>query len=381
MRGKGCGIICEYNPFHSGHKYQLDLAKKHGDFTVCAMSGDFVQRGEPAFQEKEVRAENAVKNGADVVLEIPFPFSSFGAEGFAESGVKILDKSGLCESIMFGSECGDTKVLAEIAECVCKDEFLKKIVELRKEEKNMSFAVARQLATEQILGKAYGDVLKNPNDILGVEYIKAIKKTGSALKPIAVKRTTPRGGFDEHFASSGYIRECFYKEKTEEIYEKNFMPDSCCLEGIFENRDEFRKLMLYSFMTKSPTQLEECLEFSKGMGYAVTKSALKSKNFEEMCQSLVNKHTTLSKVRRMLLFGFFSVGKEVYKEDIKYTNILSLSEKGREAIKAFREDRKIIIASRVKDIKNENMAYRQYSRSRLASEVLRKCCSQKKNDC
>ena len=101
---KGTGIVCEYNPFHKGHAYQINTLKEMGaGFIVCAMSGDFVQRGEAAFQDKHIRARNAVANGADIVLEIPFPFSSFGAEGFASAGISILENSGLCSSFGFGS--------------------------------------------------------------------------------------------------------------------------------------------------------------------------------------------------------------------------------------------------------------------------------------
>lgn len=384
MTDRGCGIICEYNPFHNGHKYQLEKAAEMSPFTVCVMSGDFVQRGEAAFQKKEVRAENAVKNGADVVLEIPFPFSSFGAEGFAKSGVEILEKSGLCETLLFGSECGDEKVLREIAECLCSEELAKKTAAVRHAERSLSYAAARQIALEKILGADYAEILKNPNDILGVEYIKAIIKTGSSIKPAALKRTTPRGGFDEKFASSGYIRNCFSDGREEDVFEKKFVPTNCSLEGIYENREVFQRLIQLSIMMKNPAELEKKLEFSKGLGFAAVNTAINAGNYEEMCSMLVNKNTTSAKARRMLLFGLFSVGKEVYDEEIRYTEILALSEKGRKAVKKFRERSEIIVASKIKDIKADKAAYEQYSRSRNAHEVLRKCCHTKKiekSDC
>lgn len=372
MENKGCGIICEYNPFHLGHKYQLEKAKELCDFTVCAMSGDFVQRAEAAFQKKEVRAKNACDNGGDIVLELPFPYSCLGAEGFAHKGVELLTKSGLCSHIMFGSECGDVNVLTDIAKVLSGDGFYGSVVNRQKAEKDLSFARARQLEIESILGRDYAMVLENPNDILAVEYIKAIIKQKSCLLPVPLKRSTPRGGFDESFASSSYIRENLLLGNSE--FAKSRLPENYDFTGIIENVENFYKIMLVSLAMKDPKELEKIAEVPKGYGYTIVSQARKSKDYDELCKSLCSKTMTLSKAKRMLLFCFFGVTKEECVRDVQYTRVLCLSDMGREMLKKYREDSEIIIASRIKDIKSNDKALESFNRSMLAGDILEKCC-------
>lgn len=375
MQDKGCGIICEYNPFHLGHKYQLEKASELFDFTVCLMSGDFVQRGEAAFQKKEVRAANASKNGADIVLEMPFPYSSFGAEGFAQKGVEILTASGLCSHLLFGSECGDVEILYEIAEFLCREDFFDAVINEQKKEGNLSFARARKRVVSKSLGEELGKVLDNPNDILGVEYIKAIIKTKSPLKAVALKRSTPRGGYDEVFASSSYIRENFF-DSEKNSFIKSRVPEDYDFSQIFANCGDFYKVMLVNLSMKAPWELEEMLEVPKGYGYLIAGSAAKAKSFDELCSMLCGKTMTMSKVKRMLLFCFFGIKKERYHEQPLYTRVLSFTEKGRKMLKSYSDCRKIIIASRIKDIKQNEAAYENYCQERIALEVLYKCITE-----
>ena len=369
---RGCGIICEYNPFHLGHKYQLEKALELYDFTVCVMSGDFVQRGEAAFQKKEIRAKNACASGADIVLELPFPYSSFSAEGFAYKGIEVLTKSGLCSAVMFGSECGDVKVLTDIATLLSKDEFYLKVLTEQKNQGNLSFARARSLVVEKEMGADYAHILDNPNDILGAEYIKAIIKQQSPLVPVPLKRSTPRGGFDENFASSSFIRKTLFDEENGE-FAKSRLPEDYDFSGIRENTDDFYRLILVSLAMKKPQELEKILEVPKGAGYKIVDSARRAKNFDELCGMICGKTYTFSKVKRMLLFAFFDITKDVYFEKAEFTQVLALSENGAAKLKKYREFSEIVIASRVKDIKQNGRALRCYNRSRLASEVLEKC--------
>ncbi len=372
MEKKGCGIICEYNPFHKGHAYQLSKAKEEFPFTVCAMSGDFVQRGEAAFQDKRVRAANAVSNGADIVLEIPFPFSCFGAEGFARKGVEILSESGLCSHLLFGSECDDVKALSDIARQISKEGFYGKVVEMQKKEKCLSFARARQALIERTMGSDYSALLDNPNDILGVEYIKAIISLESGLVPVTVKRSTPRGGYDDEFASSSYIRNALMADE-QDSFAISRLPDNYSLEGIYRGKDAFLKNVHTAMMMKNPEELEKILEVPGGYGYVIVKAAQKAQSFDELCSLVSGKTMTLSKAKRMLLFSFFGIEKSVYNEKASYSFVLALSEKGSTMLKKYRDDRKIILASRAKDIKESDEALRQFNRSCLAGKVLEKC--------
>lgn len=178
------GIICEYDPFHLGHLRQLRLLREMlGEDTtvVAAMSGHFVQRGMPAAWDKFVRAEAAVAAGVDLVLELPLTGVLSSAEGFARAGVRLLDSLGLVDALYFGAECGDAGVLMELAARMESDRFR---TALRQGlDRGLSYAAARQQAAHDT-----GNLLSRPNNILGLEYCRAIRALGSAMKPLAVAR-------------------------------------------------------------------------------------------------------------------------------------------------------------------------------------------------
>ena len=173
------GIICEYNPFHRGHEWQIDelrrLAGEEECAVVCAMSGDFVQRGDFAIERAHARAEAAVRGGADLVLELPLPWAISSAEGFARGGVSILAATGVVDTLAFGSECGNAAKLQRAAKALLRAEFPDA---LREElAKGLSFAAARESAARALIGEDAA-VLREPNDILGVEYCKALLQSG-----------------------------------------------------------------------------------------------------------------------------------------------------------------------------------------------------------
>lgn len=365
---KGTGIVCEYNPFHKGHAYQIECVKNMGaEFVVCAMSGDFTQRAQSAFQDKRVRAENAVRNGADIVLEVPFPFSSMSAEGFARAGISVLENSGLCSSFAFGSECADVEKLEKTAR-VLDMAFHKEVVALQKNEPNLAYASARERLICQKLGSEYSLLVRNPNDILAIEYLKSNK----SLCPIAIERKTPRGGYDENFASSSYIRKALFCEDEKERALWG-LPEDYSFEGIYEDDSGFYNHILLSLMQKTREELSECAEVQKGCEYSIIKNAQKAECFDELCRLLASKTLTDAKIRRMLLFSFFGVPGSALKQKPLYTQVLCASEKGRKMLKKYAGDRKIIVASRISDIKKDDKAFRQYEFSRKAGEVLDKC--------
>ena len=172
---KTAGIICEYNPFHAGHAWQIaEIRRTLGEDTavVCAMSGNFVQRGDFAILRKHVRAEAAVRGGADLVLELPTPWATASAECFARGGVEVLSGTGVVDTLCFGSECAKIEKLLRLAQFLTSDDFANA---LRTElDKGISFAAARELAAEKMQGDD-AEILRGPNDILGVEYCKALQ--------------------------------------------------------------------------------------------------------------------------------------------------------------------------------------------------------------
>lgn len=367
MYTKGTGIVCEYNPFHKGHAFQIAECKKNGSpFVVCVMSGSFVQRGEGAFQDKRVRAQNAVSSGADIVLELPFPYSSMSAEGFAKSALYILENSGLCSDFAFGSECAEVEKLQKTAAVLTKD-FHKRVVAAQKNEPNLSYASCRQRLIEAELGREYSSLVKNPNDILAIEYIRANK----TLNPIAIKRSTPREGFDESFASSSYIRSfLFDEERRAHALEK--LPDLYDFSGIYDRDEGFKSFMLLSLMAKKPSELCGVLEVQKGSEYALIDCARKAKSFDELLSLLASKTHTDAKIRRMILFSVFGVDKKLAQTVPLYSEILAASDLGKKMLKKYKGDRNILLASRVQDIKKNPAAKEQYDFSRLCEEIYKK---------
>ncbi len=375
MNNKGYGIVCEYNPFHTGHLYQLRRVKELGaPFVVCAMSGNFVQRAQGSFQDKYVRAQNAVRAGADIVLEIPFPFSSMSAEGFCTAGVDILAKSGLCSSFCFGSESEDVQTLTKIALMSEDESFIKSVREIQKADKSISFARARTIAAGQVLGKEAALLLEKPNDILGIEYIKANLRLPQQkrMSYIAIKRTLDRDKTDERYASSSYIRRSFLQDGKEEMCSR-YIPSTSDMSVVFAHNSEFEKAIHISLMTKKPKDLEDIAEVSGGCQHSIIKNALQAQSYDELCCLLKAKSLTDAKIRRMLLFSFFGVSKTMAKEKAAFTNVLAISELGGKKLKEFAQDREIVVASKYADVKQDKTAQRQAEFSLVCEKVLEKC--------
>lgn len=186
---KTVGIVAEYNPFHLGHEYHIKKTREMlGEecAVICAMSGDFVQRGEAAMYSKFARAEAAVSAGVDLVVELPTPWALSSAEGFARGGVALLAACG-AEYLSFGSESGELASLKTLADALCDDELNASVRELLNANANLSYAVARQLAVESRLG-ALAALLEKPNNILAVEYLKAINMLSLNITPLTVCR-------------------------------------------------------------------------------------------------------------------------------------------------------------------------------------------------
>lgn len=208
---RAAGIIAEYNPFHSGHAYQIEQTRRRLGpecAVVCCMSGCWVQSGAPAAADKWTRAHIAALGGADLVVELPALWAVSSAETFAWGGVSLLAASGLVTDLSFGSECGDADVLAAAAECLDSDEYragLRRFL-----DEGMSFAACRQAVAEGLLGREGAAVLTRPNDNLGVEYLRALRRLNAPIRPLAVRREGAGyhdcGGERARFVSATQVR-------------------------------------------------------------------------------------------------------------------------------------------------------------------------------
>ena len=368
---KACGIICEYNPFHNGHKYQIEYAKNTlGMPVVCAMSGGFVQRGEGASMDKNIRAAEALNGGAEIVLEIPFPYCSMTAEKFARAGVTVLSKSGMCSHLLFGSECADVEKLRKIAELLADTQTEIDIQVYQSQNKNISYAKARSAVVSEKLGDEYTGILSNPNDILGIEYIKAIIETGSSLIPVALKRSVNRSeGALGEFASSSKIRELVSAGNTEKASE--YVPDGKVLSEMRDNH-EFCKIMHLSLMTRKPGELKDICEVSGGNEHALINAAKNSGSYDEMVEAMKSKTLTDAKIRRMILFSFFGVTKDFMEKDVPYTFVLasSASDKAKSLLRICRKEKEIIVARKIGAVKKDEFSSAVFDMSACAEKVL-----------
>ena len=269
------GIIAEYNPFHNGHLYHLNESKKicDAETTVCVMSGNFTQRGTPAIIDKWTRAQMALENGVDIVIELPTIYSISSAEHFAYGSIKILDILG-ANYISFGSECGKINILDDIANVLYAEP--KKYKTLLKHElsKGLSFPKAREHALLIYLNDIikYANVLSNPNNILGIEYLKAIKKQENYIVPITIQRNSVNHdspNANNGYANSSLIRKmiCKGNEFKEYIPAKSYETINNCIKygKMVYDLSTFEKEIIYAIRKMSLEEIANLPDVSEGL--------------------------------------------------------------------------------------------------------------------
>ena len=321
------GIIAEFNPLHSGHKYIIDCAKSGGNTVICALSGNFVQRGDVAILSKTERAKSALLCGADIVAEIPVLWSMSTAQNFALGGMWQLYNLG-CDTIMFGSESGDIDALKNAAEVLLSDEFSVLVTEKAKE--GITFAAAREQAA-MALGVDF-KLLRSPNDNLGIEYIIAAKK----LKlPIDFRCVTRQGAaHDSMEAVGGYVSASFIREellKGNIGYTERFMPS--CLRGKINEEDIadislLERAILCSLRTKSAKDFVNLPDISEGLENKMQFSARVAGNLEELYNMIKTKRYTLARVRRLVLSAFLEFDNQFFMVTPPYVRLLGFSAGG-----------------------------------------------------
>ena len=330
-----CGIVCEYNPFHKGHIYQIQKAKERtkADFVIAVMSGNFVQRGEPAIINKWARTEMAIKGGADLVIELPAPFALASAEFFAHGAVNILKSTGIVTHLSFGSESFDGKNGAEkIAEKKKKD------VEIDKNilEKGLSYAAAV---------KNEMDIL--PNDMLGIEYARAANRMNfyPVIEPI--KRV---GSNHDMKGSAKYIRNSIVLKENNNgdiDYDliSNLMPDFAAeilIKEFKEGRgpvftENIENIILADLRRKRPEDIRNCAYVSEGIEYKIISEAMKNNSFVEIVKACTSKRYTSSRIRRIIFAALLGIDKNIIKKDVPYIRVLGMNKKAGELVTAIKE--------------------------------------------
>lgn len=311
------GIVAEFNPFHNGHRLLIDEAKKTADLCgiIVVMSGSFVQRGEPAVLNKFSRAKAAILNGADLVLELPCLYSSSAADIFAYGAVDLLNKSAITDSICFGSELGSIEKLKEAADFFAYENDNFRLILSEELSKGISYPKARLNATEKILNCDLS-FLSLPNNILALEYLKALRLTESSIKPITVKRRSA----DFHsldingsIASASAVRAAVLNGDLCSVFKavpKNtyYMYKN---QSHFPELDDYSDILNYLIRTKSLCELSETADITEGLENRILKASGRKK-ISELIREIKTKRYTYTKLQRALLH----IVLEIKKTDI-----------------------------------------------------------------
>ncbi|MBO4422879.1 MAG: nucleotidyltransferase family protein [Clostridia bacterium] len=344
-------LICEFDPFHYGHEYIIKKAKElyPGAPVVCVMSGSFVQRGRPAVADAFSRGRCAVEGGADLVLSLPFPWCASSAERFAEGALSVI--AGLYrpgDALVFGSECGDAVILRAAAETLSSPDFRRRLDEYVKETKT-PYAKARELLYDD------GEVLSAPNDILGIEYIKAAAKLCPGLEITPVKR-------DPAFASSTDIKNAADPLSLVPGYAKRILSETD-----FPADIKYAERLIISHLRASPYR--QAADGEHGLIFRLSEAAKNAGGFDELVAAASSAQFTNARIRRAALYSYFGVNAPYLKDLPCFTQLIAADGAGIKYLSSVRATRRTEIITKPSDLsKLSEKAKKQYELQRRSDE-------------
>ncbi|MDX2480851.1 MAG: nucleotidyltransferase [Desulfuromusa sp.] len=347
------GLITEYNPFHNGHLHHLQesLRVTGADVSVAVMSGHFLQRGEPALVDKWARAEMALRAGVDIIVELPLPWACSSAPDFARGAVQSLAALGV-DSLCFGSESGDIKSLQCCADFLCAHDSLvtEKTSELLRQ--GMNYPQARsQLLTELLPDNLESAALAEPNNILGIEYLKALNPLKSTIHPATIHRIGA-GYHDTETGQGGIASATGIRKKLAESEPVDALLPTPVLQilrrtiaaGRIASADNYYRL-LSAQIFRNPEGLVNCGLVENGIQNRLLSVAEKSLSLEELLVGLKSRQLTRTRIQRMLVSVLLEMDKKVVRQlfsaEPHYLHLLAVSEKGRQFLASRRKQRKI----------------------------------------
>ena len=342
---KTVAIISEYNPFHTGHEYQIKkIRKEFGEETriIAIMSGNYTQRGDVAFIDKSTRAECAIKCGANLVLEIPFPYSSSSAEFFASSGVKIADSIGVVDVLSFGSELGDIDALRTIAKNTSSLEYKNALSEIIENGKNEGYPKACEKAYISLFGEENSATLSSPNNILALEYIKAIYALNANLIPHTIKRDGADYSSEEivsdmHQSASAIRKAMLENFESAMDYLPNQTKDAIL--SVFKSNKapcdaERISSAIISFFRLNPTApIDGIHDAGGGLYNRLCGASLEANTLSGLISLSDTKKYTTARIKRVIWYSFFGVTSSIMKELPRYTQVLAADLVGRRILK------------------------------------------------
>ena len=378
---KTVAVVCEYNPFHLGHAYHFsEIRRTFGEDTaiVAIMSGNYVQRGEPALFGKDTRAKAALLSGASLVLELPFPYSASGAEFFASAAVSIANSLGVVDALSFGSESGDIDALSLCANRLSSSAFEAALLQRAREKKNeLGTAAIIPTVYREMYGEATEDrFFESPNNILALAYLKALKKTGSRIVPHTVKRL---GAFHqsgeevEGFASASHLRKLLYEEKREAALAH--MPKDardCVQEALASgravlNNDAYGNMLLSHFRLHSEPAFPYA-EAEGGLYRRIAKAATAATDLDTLISLATTKKYPSSRIRRAALFSLFGVSPALLRHPPVYTQALAMDSKGQALLRQIKKCGSIPVFTKPSSYKKADARVKAAAETAIAAD-------------
>lgn len=342
---KVLGIVAEYNPFHNGHFYHMQESKKitEADSCICVISGNFTQRGEPSIVNKWAKTYMALCCGADLVIELPTIYSISSAENFASGAIKIFDSLKIVTDISFGAECNDLATLNNIANVFYSEPANYKTILNHELKRGLSYPMARENAVLMYLNdiKRYANVLSNSNNILVIEYLKALKQQKSMIQPNIVPRKNVYYNDQkivDDFASATAIRKLMLNREYAEVrkvvprstyqiigeeYKKNHI-----ILGI----KKYEKEIIYALRVMPIEEIQNLPDVNEGLEFAIKKAASETNNIEELIEKVKSKRYTQTRIQRILLYVLLGITKkdmEDSKKMVPYVRVLGFNSRGK----------------------------------------------------
>lgn len=365
------GVIVEYNPFHNGHLLHLNESIKVTDstHTVAVMSGNFLQRGEPAIIDKHSRAAMAVKSGVDLVLELPSLYACQSAELFAKGSISILNSINCVDSLSFGSELGDLDTLYKISNIIAVEPLMYKSLLKDHLSMGMTFPSARAKAISVFMdldkiGVKVEDIMNNSNNILALEYLKSIIKSNSKIKPYTIQRVNSSynsKSITGDISSATAIRTELFKNNNLDELKNTFPHDTYeILNEIIENNfplmcDEYFFDVLKTIIIRDGKLLNKYHEVNEGIENKIYSEIFSSNSLEELIDSVKSKRYTRTKIKRILnniLLGITREEIEIAKsiDEVPYVRVLAFNDKGREILKRIKDESDVVIVNKFSNV-------------------------------
>ena len=352
------GIIAEYNPFHNGHLYHLKESKKAtgAEYTVAIISGNFTQRGSTSIIDKWKKTEMALQNGVDLIIELPVLYSISSSENFAEGSIKILNSLGIIDFLSFGSETSDIKILNNFANILYDEPKEYKKILSNYLDTGLSFPKARENALLEYIKNFedvntnfdnYKNILSSPNNILGIEYLKALKKYKSSIKPICIKRSVADYNSSDisintSIASATAIRELIKNKNFNTIKtvipEKSYSILADCINSgcIIPDLNCFEKEIIYVLRKMSIKEIANLPDVSEGLEFLIKKAVNSCNTLTELLYTIKSKRYTITRLQRILLYALLDISKKDMKlskeVNSPYIRVLGFNDNGKKLI-------------------------------------------------